>query len=703
MRFSVPYLLLVMAFFATSFSSKAQTKDLLSFKNQLKTVPGDSLNSVFEDRINSLKTKKADSLLVYQTLLLQLEVADSVNDKFMAGNAVSELIKYPQYIDQKQLFDYLHKAGNHQNKLGNYDTGTAHHYQALKIAEELNNDTLKAKIYFRIGVSFMKADNISLSQKYLRSAIKVNTKLNDTLKLSGSYMSYGNSHKNSGVYDSALYYYQKSLDLAELINSDRNRAGNYNNIGNVYRLQKQYKKATEYYEKAVDINTASGNKTWLSYNYNNLGLTYKILRKYDKAIEYYEESIKIKNELKDYSSKISTIENISEIYYLKRNYKKAYEHLFESEQLKEEYANEDKMNLTASLEAKFQNEKKESVLKQLKAEQKLQEITMASQKKKLELQDQVKKGRQKMIAILAVVIASLVLVVLLFWRNANEKKKYVKTLHSKNNQIRTVNTDLQEAQIVLTKKNDEITDSITYAKRIQAAILPSQNLLKATLENAFVLYLPKDIVAGDFYWTEQVGDKILFAVADCTGHGVPGAMVSVICNSALNASIKNDGLTKPGEILDNTTEIVLSQFSKSEEEVKDGMDIALCTFDKKKKILEYAGAHIPLWLVRNNKVIEIKATRQPIGEYVIRQPFETHQIDIQDNDIVYLSSDGFADQFGGKRNKKYMRKNFKELLLNVSEKTIAQQNELIGTVFVDWKAENEQVDDICVMGIKFNL
>ncbi|MDX1351143.1 MAG: tetratricopeptide repeat protein, partial [Putridiphycobacter sp.] len=664
--------------------------------------PVDSLQSAFENRIRLLNEQAESPLLLYETLEYQEAYGDSIGNQALSASAALELTKFETYHPKTKQFDYLLKAGNYENKLGNFDVGTNLHYQALDIAENLNNDTLRAKIFFRIGISFMKADNIPIAQKYLQSAIDVNTRLRDTVKLSGSYMSYGNSYKNSGVYDSALFYYQKSLDLAEIVGSVRNKAGNYNNMGNVYRIQGNYKSAINYYKKAVELNKETGNKTWLSYNYNNLGVTYLAMKQYNKALKYYQESLLIKEELGDHASKISTYENIAEIFYLKRNYRLAYENLQKAEDFKAQYQNEEKLNFTASLEAKFQNEKKEALLKQLKAEQELQAITLAAQQKKLALQDEIKAERNKMMIILLVIIISLLFALILFWRNANQKKQYVQTLHKKNNQIRSVNNDLSKAQMVLMKKNNEITDSITYAKRIQAAILPSQKLLKSTLENAFVMYLPKDIVAGDFYWTEQVNDKVLFAVADCTGHGVPGAMVSVICNSALNASIKNEGLSTPGEILDHTTEIVLKQFSKAEEDVKDGMDIALCSYHKESRILEYAGANIPLWLLRDGKVIEIKATRRPVGKHVIQQAFQTHKIEIKANDIIYLSSDGFADQFGGRRNKKYMKKNFKKLLVDVSEKSIAKQNELINTVFIDWKAENEQVDDICVMGIRFN-
>lgn len=262
-----------------------------------------------------------------------------------------------------------------------------------------------------------------------------------------------------------------------------------------------------------------------------------------------------------------------------------------------------------------------------------------------------------------------------------------------------------EGIIVLQKenletKNKEITDSITYAKRIQTAILPPDTAIKKHLKDFFILYLPKDVVAGDFYWLEHVNDVVLFAAADCTGHGVPGAMVSVVCNNALNRSVREEGLTDPGKILDRTREIIVHEFGKSNEDVKDGMDISLCALNTKTLELKWAGANNPLWLVRDGELLETKADKQPIGQYFNSNPFTTHIMKLQANDILYLSTDGYQDQFGGDKGKKFKASNLKQMLLSNHNKTLVEQKRIILDSFVKWKGKNEQVDDVCVIGVK---
>jgi serine phosphatase RsbU (regulator of sigma subunit) len=215
-----------------------------------------------------------------------------------------------------------------------------------------------------------------------------------------------------------------------------------------------------------------------------------------------------------------------------------------------------------------------------------------------------------------------------------------------------------------------------------------------------VLYKPKDIVAGDFYWMEPLEEQVLFAAADCTGHGVPGAMVSVVCNNGLNRSVREYGLTDPGKILDRTREIVIQEFEKSEEEVKDGMDIALCALQG--TTLAYAGAHNPLWIVRNGstEIEEIKANKQPIGKYDDPLPYTTHRIELQPGDTFYIFSDGYADQFGGERGKKLKSSNFKKLLLSLQQEPMKKQQTLIAEEFERWKGNIEQLDDVCVIGVR---
>jgi serine phosphatase RsbU (regulator of sigma subunit) len=282
---------------------------------------------------------------------------------------------------------------------------------------------------------------------------------------------------------------------------------------------------------------------------------------------------------------------------------------------------------------------------------------------------------------------------------------YFRTLVNEFEQINKKKTMLLKAS------NDEIKASINYAKRIQQAILPSMSLIKTHLPQSFIYYKPKDIVAGDFYWMhllpqpngwEVDGDVVLFAAADCTGHGVPGAMVSVVCNNALNQSVKEFGITQPCLILDKTKELVIEAFAESEEDVKDGMDISLCSLNTKTLKLEHSGANNPLWIIRENakEIEEIKGCKQPIGNFEYEESFINHNVQLKKGDTIYIFTDGYVDQFGGEKGKKLKSKAFKTLLLSVVKKPIAEQKELLHTFFEDWKGDLEQIDDVCVIGVK---
>jgi serine phosphatase RsbU (regulator of sigma subunit) len=255
-------------------------------------------------------------------------------------------------------------------------------------------------------------------------------------------------------------------------------------------------------------------------------------------------------------------------------------------------------------------------------------------------------------------------------------------------------------------KNQEIIDSINYAKRIQEAILLPIPQVKNHLPDSFIIYKPKDIVAGDFYWIEDTAESTLVSVADCTGHGVPGAMVSVVCHNALNSALREFDLTDPGEILDKTRELVTRQFSKSNQDVKDGMDISLAAISKENRngefTLNWAGANNPLWILRHgaNEIEEIKPDKQAVGKGDHLRNFTSHSIQLKKGDQVYIFSDGFADQFGGERGKKYKYKPFKDLLLNNSGKSMYDQELAILREFEVWKKDLEQVDDICIIGFR---
>lgn len=287
----------------------------------------------------------------------------------------------------------------------------------------------------------------------------------------------------------------------------------------------------------------------------------------------------------------------------------------------------------------------------------------------------------------------------------------------------------KEAEDKIKEQYHEIQDSINYAKRIQSAILPPLKSISEALPNSFVLYQPKDVVAGDFYWFERNtpqpppmgttplapsigGGKgaVLIAAADCTGHGVPGAMVSVICNNSLNRSFREYQLTLPNEILDKTREIVISEFEKSEEEMKDGMDVSLAALSPNLNDstnpypynLVWSGANNPLWIIRKGalEVEEYKGDKQPIGKHSAPKNFTSHSFELNEGDTFYLFTDGFADQFGGPKGKKFMYKAFKDLLISIQNMTMDKQKSHLENSLLSWRGNLEQVDDICIIGVR---
>jgi len=352
--------------------------------------------------------------------------------------------------------------------------------------------------------------------------------------------------------------------------------------------------------------------------------------------------------------------------------------------------------------------------------------------------DQIKQFRLVLFGSLSLVLFFTLVIALI----SRRIRKTNQLLYKKNHKIKSQKQEIEkqrdyalqqkliadQQKNLVQEKNKEITDSLNYATRIQNAIMPPINDLKRHLKDGFIFYQPKDIVAGDFYWLEHIQpenkDKkhVIFAVADCTGHGVPGALVSVVCSNALNRSVREYHLTDPGKILDKTRMLVINEFQKSDDNIKDGMDIALCSLERNDDnlILKYAGANNPLYIVRKSNqaaitsstslirsysfeyytIYEIKANKQPIGLYDAQEPFTTHTITLQKEDTIYLFSDGFVDQFGGSKGKKFKAKAFRELLIKVQDLPMDKQKAFIEAIFHKWRGKMDQIDDVCILGIK---
>jgi serine phosphatase RsbU (regulator of sigma subunit) len=285
-----------------------------------------------------------------------------------------------------------------------------------------------------------------------------------------------------------------------------------------------------------------------------------------------------------------------------------------------------------------------------------------------------------------------------------ELRKEKELVEIQNTEIGDQKEQLEQQRDELNEKNISITDSIHYAKRIQSAIMqPLSSAHKSLKDKMFILYEPKDIVSGDFFWFAEIDDHSIVAVADCTGHGVPGAFMSMIGITFLNKLVREKGMIEPNEILNELRKSIIEALHNEHEESKDGMDIALCSVNWKNNRLSYSGANNSLYLIRNGELLETKADKMPIGAHDLSsKPFTKHVVSFIPGDTIYLFTDGYADQFGGSKGKKFLTKKFKSLLLSLQNKPIMEQEEILKNSLVDWMGGVEQVDDILVIGIRLD-
>jgi len=287
----------------------------------------------------------------------------------------------------------------------------------------------------------------------------------------------------------------------------------------------------------------------------------------------------------------------------------------------------------------------------------------------------------------------------LFQKTISQESERKKILENQNIEL---DKKVKERTSELAQKNRDILDNLKYAQRIQSAILPETSLIYQVLTDSFILYRPKDIVSGDFYTFSQKDGKVIITAGDCTGHGVTGAFLSMIGISLLNQLVNESGITEPAQILNHLNNGIIAALKQKSNEVSDGMDIAICSFDLNKKSLEYAGANRPLYMVRNGEITEIKPDKLAIGGFRlnIEAVFTNHQFKLQEGDLIYIFSDGFADQFGGEHGKKLLSKRLREKLISMREKPMSEQQKLLAQYFDEWKGNFEQVDDVLLIGIR---
>lgn len=553
---------------------------------------------------------------------------------------------------------------------GDYPQALAHFFKALRVAEQIKDRDNEAYILSNIGLIYTNLEQYEKALQYHRKSLKIRQEIHHKKGISASVNNMAIVFMNQKKYHKAIYYYHQALDIDLKLNDSLGLADDYNNLGVCYQETEDYQKSEDYHRKSLEIRQIKNQTLGVATSKLNLGVLAVKSGEFNEAKKYLNGSVELAKKLGAKEILKSAYQSLSELGDKSGDFKSAFEYLHLFHQIEKELENEDNVRKQTQEEMNYEFDKKR--------------LATALENKK--------KQEQALIINWAIAIVGFLILAFSFvlYRRWNEVKKQKLVIEEKNRQVE--------------EKNHEILDSINYAKRIQTAILPSNQLRERVLPEHFVLYEPKDIVAGDFYWLEETKDSIIFAVADCTGHGVPGAMMSVVCHNALNRSVKEFGLRKPGEILDKTRELIVDELSKEEEdiEISDGMDISLCTWNKSNNEMTWSGANNPLWIWKKESkdIVEIKPNKQPIGKHFDMKPFTTHSVELEKGDRIYLITDGYADQFGGPESKKFKAKNLKNLILQISNEKVNQQIEILRSTFFNWKGDLEQIDDVCIMGME---
>jgi len=620
------------------------------------------------------------------------------------NNALA-LIQQSKITSSNFAFNSL-MLGNDYYDMGDYIKTSEYYFESLAQFEKLNDTIGQIMALNRLSKLYSKLNDLESSMNHVLKAKKLNTSINHIRELGNTYNCLGNIYIDKGALDSALYYFSLTYQYFKTSGDIIGQSISCINLGDTYNSLSKIENAPlafldssyQYYEKSYILNKIVANKFGMIYGiWGMADIEFKQVD-FENALNNYRTALQISLQINAKSEEYNLYWKMFTVFEAKNKLDSGYYYLKKFVEVKHSLENEEQTKELLRQESKYEIEKR------------ISEQTAEMEREKLV---EAEKNKWKNYLIVGVIVVAIILLYLVI--NAIKR---LKIIAQKNQLINTINNELS-------LQNREILDSITYAQRIQKAILPSEKIVKELLPDSFVIYLPKDIVAGDFYWLETTtpipppmegakgvvsigggtGEVILFAAADCTGHGVPGAMVSVICNNGLNRSVREYGITVPGQILDKTREIVIQEFEKSDEIVQDGMDIALISLCKKTLELKYAGANNPLWIITHNdhneaELIEVKPDNQPIGKYDTSIPFKTNTLQLKKNDLIYIFTDGYADQFGGVKGKKFKTAALKSLFLSIQQLSMADQQDEIIKTFNEWKGSIEQIDDICLIGIR---
>lgn len=633
---------------------------------------------------------------------------------------------YTSMNDRKGIAASLNGLGLAIHKLGDYRSALECYLKSLSIAKELKDEKLEGKLYNNIGLVY---DNLDESEKALDHFRKYMEHCERTNDEQGLMTSYGNialiyltqhdsAYFNKGkgpvyILAKSIEYSSKALAISQRLDQKAQQVYIYFNTGEawMYLTEKAVNgaeielngkryfltreafldSAETAFNKGIAIGEHVGDRKSISHIYSGFSKVYLSKKEYKKALLFGEKAYFIADSLGLKHRMMNAAMTISKCYKAMGDYMKALEWYERSEHLQDMLMSEEKQKDLGRLEAKFEYERK--MIEQNHKHEKEQAIAAEEA------------TRQRTFTFTAIGGAAVLgIFTLVLFNRFSVTRRHKRIIEEQKQQV-----DLAFDQ--LHARNKEVLDSINYSKRIQSAILPTKEYLREVLGKHFIFFRPKDIVSGDFYWAYKTpAGQVVWVVADCTGHGVPGALMSMLGHTLLNEIIADKGVVKAADILDRLREKVVSMLEQKGSGLKqnDGMDIALCVMNANTRELEFAGANNPCWIIRNNELLELKPDKMPVGAYsgpVV--PFGSRKTMLEPGDTIYLFTDGYADQFGGEslsldkpNGKKFKYSRLKELLISIHAESAEKQEQLLAEAFDSWKGGFDQVDDVCVIGVR---
>jgi serine phosphatase RsbU (regulator of sigma subunit) len=573
--------------------------------------------------------------------------------------------------------------GNSFSEQGNYPEATVNYLSALKLAEMIKDPGLTGRLYNNLGLTYQKQGSYDDALKNYEASLRIKVQQGDKQGMSKAYNNIGLLHTEKENFPEALRYYNMSLQLKRELNDQVGIGMSYNNIGDVQFAQGQYDSALNNFQLAYEIREKAGDKRGVAASKGNIAKTYLVLHQPALAKIWVTESLEagrllgnkeiIRNSYFTLSQVDSALGDFSSGY---RNYKQYILY-------RDSMVNEANTKKTVQAQMQYEYDKQEAVL----VEKQEKERLVAEEKNR----------KQKLISyfvgaglLLAIIFALFIL------RSLSTTRKQKKMIELKEEETRI-------QKHVIEEKHREITDSINYAERIQRSFLATDNILTESLKDYFVLFQPKDVVSGDFYWASNLRNGNFGVMcADSTGHGVPGAIMSILNISSLELAVKEQ-IDQPAEILNYTRNAIISRLRNdgSAEGGKDGMDGALVVINESRTKLTYAAANNPVWIIRSGEIIELKPDKMPVGKHLNDHiAFSQAELELFKGDMIYLLTDGLPDQFGGPKGKKYKYGQLKEKLLSICSLEMHEQMELLLKDFSEWKGDLEQIDDVTLMGIR---